>query len=207
MSKKIPAQNIEPGTQKLEVYGQDSKQADVSKTVELYESRKKIYVKKIAGLFQRIRKFSLWALMAMYFSICWISINGQQLVHFDLPARKFHIYGMTFWPQEFVLLALLLIICAYGLFFVTTLFGRVWCGYTCPQTSWTFIFMWIEEKVEGSRNQRMKLDKAEFSSEKMIKKTLKHTLWLLVSFGTGLTFVGYFYPIRELVPDLFTFSV
>jgi cytochrome c oxidase accessory protein FixG len=207
MSKKIPVKNVEPGTQKLEVYGQESKQADVSKTVELYESRKKIYVKKISGLFQQIRKFSLWALMAMYFSICWISINGQQLVHFDLPARKFHIYGMTFWPQEFVLLALLLIICAYGLFFITTLFGRVWCGYTCPQTSWTFIFLWIEEKVEGSRNQRMKLDKASFSANKAFKKGLKHFLWLLVAFGTGLTFVGYFYPIRELVPDILSLSI
>ena len=207
MSKKIPVEHIEPGTQNLEVYGQESKKQDATKTIELYEARKKIYVKKITGLFQQLRKFSLWALMAMYFSICWISINGQQLVHFDLPARKFHLYGMTFWPQEFVLLALALIICAYGLFFVTTLFGRVWCGYTCPQTSWTFIFMWIEEKVEGSRNQRMKLDKEGISSQKALKKALKHFLWLLVAFATGLTFVGYFYPIRELVSDLLTLSV
>lgn len=207
MSKKIPLQNIEPGTQKLEVYGQNSQQGDVSKTIELYESRKKIYVKKITGLFQKARTLSLWLLMLAYFSICWISIDGQQLLHFDLPARKFHIYGMTFWPQEFVLLSILLIICAYGLFFVTTLFGRVWCGYTCPQTAWTFIFMWIEEKVEGSRNKRMKLDKAEFSSGKFFKKALKHLLWILVAFATGLTFVGYFYPMRELVPDLLTLSV
>jgi len=207
MPKKIPVTNIEPGTQKLEVYGQDSKQTGVVKTIELYESRKKIYTKKISGFFQQIRKVSLWMLMASYFSICWFSINGQQLVHFDLPARKFHIYGMTFWPQEFVLLSLLLIICAFGLFFITTLFGRIWCGYTCPQTAWTFIYMWIEEKVEGSRNQRIKLDQAEFSANKVIKKTVKHALWLLVAFGTGLTFVGYFYPIRELVPDLLTLSV
>ncbi len=207
MSKKIPLHNVEPGTQKLEVYGQNSQQGDVSKTVELYESRKKIYVKDITGLFQQIRKFSLWLLMLAYFSICWISIDGQQLLHFDLPARKFHIYGMTFWPQEFVLLSILLIICAYGLFFITTLFGRVWCGYTCPQTAWTFIYMWIEEKVEGSRNQRMKLDKAAFSFNKVLKKSIKHVLWLLVAFATGLTFVGYFYPMRELVPDIFTFSI
>tara|TARA_R110001592_G_scaffold296139_2_gene566474 strand:+ start:3184 stop:4638 length:1455 start_codon:yes stop_codon:yes gene_type:complete len=207
MSKEIPVKNIEPEIEKLEVYGKNSQQGDVSKTVELYESRKKIYVKKISGLFQSIRKVSLWLLMIAYFSICWISINGQQLLHFDLPARKFHIYGMTFWPQEFILLSILLIICAYGLFFVTTLFGRVWCGYTCPQTAWTFIYMWIEEKTEGSRNQRMKLDKAEFSTTKLLKKSAKHLLWLLVAFATGLTFVGYFYPIRELVPDLFTFSI
>ena len=207
MSNKIPLQNVEPGTQKLEVYGKHSQQGDVSKTVELYESRKKIYVKNISGFFQRIRKVSLWLLMIAYFSICWISIDGQQLLHFDLPARKFHIYGMTFWPQEFVLLSILLIICAYGLFFVTTLFGRVWCGYTCPQTAWTFIYMWIEEKVEGSRNQRMKLDKEPLSASKFFKKFSKHFLWMLVAFATGLTFVGYFYPIRELVPDLLTLSI
>jgi len=207
MSEKIPVKIIEPGAQKLEVYGKEIKSADVNKTVELYESRRKIYVKKISGVFQKIRRYSLWLLMASYFLICWISINGQQLLHFDLPARKFHIYGITFWPQDFVLLALLLIISAFGLFFVTTLFGRMWCGYTCPQTSWTFIFMWIEEKVEGSRNKRIKLDLAGFSFEKLFKKTTKHTLWLLVAFGTGLTFVGYFYPIRELVPDLLSLNI
>lgn len=207
MSKKIPIHNIEPGTKKLEVYGQNSQQGNATKTIELYESRKKIYVKKMSGVFQRARSVSLWLLMAAYFSICWISINGQQLLHFDLPARKFYIYGMTFWPQEFVLLSILLIICAYGLFFITTLFGRVWCGYTCPQTAWTFIFMWIEEKTEGSRNQRIKLDEAEFSAQKFFKKASKHVLWLLVAFATGLTFVGYFYPMRELVPDLLTLSL
>lgn len=206
MTEKIPVKNIEPGTQDLEVYGSDSVQSGVTKSVALYSSRTKIYVKKIKGFFQSIRRISLWMLMIMYFSICWISVNGQQLVHFDLPARKFHIYGITFWPQDFVLLSLALIICAFGLFFITTLFGRVWCGYTCPQTAWTFIFMWIEEKVEGSRNQRMKLDQAATNFEKFRKKAIKHTLWILVAFGTGLTFVGYFYPIRELVPDMLTFN-
>jgi len=207
MTEKIPVKQIEPGTQKLEVYGKGDAQAGVDKTVELYASRKKIYVKKIKGFFQRIRRVSLWALMLSYFAICWISVDGQQLVHFDLPARQFHIFGITFWPQEFVLLSLALIICAYGLFFITTLFGRVWCGYTCPQTAWTFIFMWIEEKVEGSRNQRMKLDKAPYSKDKALKKGSKHFLWLLVAFWTGFTFVGYFYPIRELAPDFFTLSL
>jgi cytochrome c oxidase accessory protein FixG len=202
MSKKIPVSQIEP-----EAQGKANKKQNGAEEIDLYQSRPKIYVKEITGFFQRLRKFSLWALMAMYFSICWISINGQQLVHFDLPARKFHLYGITFWPQEFVLLALALIICAYGLFFITTLFGRVWCGYTCPQTSWTFIYMWIEEKVEGSRNQRMKLDKEDLNKNKAVKKAIKHVLWLLVAFATGVTFVGYFYPIRELVPDLLTFSV
>lgn len=207
MSEKIPVKHIEPGTEHLEVYGRDHQQSGTSQTVELYASRKKIYVKKIKGFFQRIRRVSLWALMLAYFSVCWISINGQQLVHFDLPERKFHLFGITFWPQDFVLLALALIISAFGLFFITTLFGRVWCGYTCPQSAWTFIFMWIEDKVEGSRNQRMKLDKAPNSREKLLKKGTKHLLWLAVAFLTGLTFVGYFYPIRELVPDLLSFAL
>jgi len=197
MSAKIPAKNLDPKT--AEVYQ--------PKTVDLYEDRKKIYVKKITGVFQQVRTVSLWLLMALYFTICWISIDGQQLVHFNLPERQFHIFGATFWPQDFVLLSWLLIISAFALFFITTLFGRVWCGYTCPQTAWTFIFMWLEEKIEGSRNQRIKLDKGQLDRDKLRKKTLKHTAWLTVAFATGLTFVGYFYPIRELVPDLVTFNL
>jgi len=197
MSAKIPAKNLDHKT--AELYQ--------PKTVDLYEDRKKIYVKKVKGLFQQVRTVSLWLLMAMYFSICWISIDGQQLVHFNLPERQFHIFGATFWPQDFVLLSWLLIICAFGLFFITTLFGRVWCGYTCPQTAWTFIFMWLEEYFEGSRNQRIKLDDSEMDRDKIKKKALKHASWVAVAFATGLTFVGYFYPIRELVPDLITFSL
>ncbi|OZG73736.1 cytochrome c oxidase accessory protein CcoG [Hahella sp. CCB-MM4] len=196
MSDKIPVQNLDP----------DSAAVYKPQAVELYESRKKIYVKEITGFFQKIRTVSLWMLMGMYFLFCWISVDGQQLVQFDLPNRQFHIFGTTFWPQDFVLLSWLLIICAFGLFFVTTLFGRVWCGYTCPQTVWTFIFMWLEEKIEGSRNQRMKLDQAQMSGQKIAKKSAKHAAWLLVAFATGLTFVGYFYPIRELVPDILSFS-
>lgn len=195
MDRKIPVKII------------DARNDKPTGEVDLYQSRAKIYVKEIHGFFQRLRTLSLCMLMGAYFLICWISIDGQQLVHFDLPNRQFHIMGTTFWPQDFVLLAWLLIICAFGLFFITTLFGRVWCGYTCPQTVWTFIFMWLEERIEGSRNQRMKLDKAPLSRDKALKKGLKHLSWLAVAFATGLTFVGYFYPIRELVPDLFTFNL
>ena len=199
MSQEIPVKQIDPKA--------DASHNKKDKTVELYASRKKIYVKGIKnGFFQRIRTVSLTALLGMYFLFCWVSINGQQLVYFNLPDRKFHLFGMTFWPQDFILLSLSLIIAAFGLFFITTLFGRIWCGYTCPQTVWTFIFIWIEEKVEGSRNQRMRLDRAENSAEKLRKKTLKHILWFLVAFATGLTFVGYFYPIRELIVDMATLN-
>lgn len=173
----------------------------------MYEKRKKIYVREIAGMFQKIRTYSLWALMLAYFGTAWINWGDRQAVLFDLPARQFHILGMTFWPQDFALLSALLIIAAYGLFTVTNMAGRIWCGYTCPQSAWSFIFMWVEERTEGTRNQRIKLDKAPMSAEKFRKKALKHIAWLVIAFWTGFTFVGYFTPIRELMPDMLAFDV
>ncbi|MEM0954016.1 MAG: cytochrome c oxidase accessory protein CcoG [Pseudomonadota bacterium] len=175
--------------------------------LDLYQKREKIYTRKIEGFFQRIRLFTGWPLLAGYFLLPWLQWGDRQAVLFDLPARKFHIVFITFWPQDFPLLAWLLIISAFALFTVTVFLGRVWCGYTCPQTVWTSIFMWIEQRVEGSRNQRMKLDKAPWSSQKIVKKVLKHGMWLGVSFATGLTFIGYFYGINELVFDIATLQV
>ncbi len=174
--------------------------------IDLYQRREKIYTRKIEGFFQRIRLFTGWPLLLGYFLLPWLTWNGRQAVLFDLPARKFHILGLTFWPQDFPMLAFLLIIAAYSLFAVTTFAGRIWCGYTCPQTVWTSIFMWLEQKTEGSRNQRIKLDKGPWSIEKVFKKVAKHGSWLFVAFLTGLTFVGYFNPIRELVADFATLS-
>ncbi len=174
--------------------------------VDLYQRREKIYTRKIEGFFQRIRLFTGWPLLLGYFLLPWLSWDGRQAVLFDLPARKFHILGLTFWPQDAPLLAFLLIISAYTLFTVTVFAGRLWCGYTCPQTVWTSIFMWLEQKTEGSRNQRIKLDKAPWSGEKAARKVAKHGSWLFVAFLTGLTFVGYFYPIRDLTVDLLTLS-
>ncbi len=197
MSNKIPVQQIDPANE-------PSEKKKAPESIDLYASRKKIYVKEVKGLFQRIRTVSLLALLGMYFLFAWLTLNGEPLIHFDLPAREFHLYGVTFFPKDFFLLSGMLIISAFGLFFITTLFGRVWCGYTCPQTVWTFIFMWVEERIEGGRNKRMKLDKAPNSAEKIAKKSAKHFIWLLIALATGLTFVGYFYPIRELIADLFT---
>ena len=178
-----------------------------SQSQGMYQKREKIYVRAIKGFFQKIRTYSLWALMLAYFGTVWLSWEGKQLVLFDLPARQFHVFGMTFWPQDFPLLAALLIIAAYGLFTVTNLAGRVWCGYTCPQSAWSFIFMWIEERTEGTRNQRIKLDKEKMSLTKFRKKAIKHVAWMLVAFWTGVTFVGYFTPISQLIPDMLTFEV
>jgi cytochrome c oxidase accessory protein FixG len=184
---------------------QEAAPAEVAE-VDLYQRREKIYTRKIEGYFQRLRLFTGWPLLLGYFILPWISWEGRQLVLFDLPERKFHIFGLTMWPQDFPLLAFLLIISAYALFAVTTFAGRIWCGYTCPQTVWTSIFMWIEQRTEGSRNQRIKLDRGPWNLNKLLRKGAKHGGWLLVAFATGLTFVGYFSPIRELVGDLATLS-
>lgn len=179
--------------------------AEVSE-LDLYQRREKIYTRKIEGFFQRLRLFSGWPLLMGYFLLPWLSWDGRQAILFDLPARKFHILGLTFWPQDFPLLAFLLIIAAFALFAVTVLAGRVWCGYTCPQTVWTSIFMWLEQKTEGSRNQRIKLDQEPRSLAKLSKKVSKHISWLFVAFLTGMTFVGYFYPVKDLLYEFATFT-
>ncbi len=175
--------------------------------MDLYQRREKIYTRKIEGFFQRLRLLTGWPLLLGYFLLPWLSWDGRQAVWFDLPGRQFHIFGLTFWPQDFPLLAFLLIIAAFALFAVTVWLGRVWCGYTCPQTVWTSIFMWAEQVTEGSRNQRIKLDKAPWSKEKVLRKSAKHILWFGVAFLTGFTFIGYFSPVRELLPNTFTFQL
>ena len=176
-------------------------------SIDLYTSRKKIYVRRIKGFFQRIRGVSLTLLMGAYFLLAWVRVDGEPLVLFDIGARKFHLFGAVFWPQDFSLLALGLIISAFGLFFISALFGRVWCGYTCPQTAWTLVFIRLEEFFEGSRNQRMKLDESSANINKWLRKGGKHLSWLVIALATAITFVGYFYPIRELLDELSTLTL
>ncbi|XKH59707.1 cytochrome c oxidase accessory protein CcoG [Halomonas sediminis] len=175
---------------------------DQSATQEMYARRQHIYVREIKGLFQKIRRSANWVLMLAFFLLPWIQWGDRPMIWFDLPSREFHLFAGTFYPQEFMLLSWLLIICAFGLFFITVFAGRVWCGYTCPQSVWTFLFMWVEHRIEGQRNKRIKLDKQPMTSEKLARKSAKHTIWLLIALATGITFVGYFTPIRQLVIDL-----
>ncbi len=182
----------------------DSEQIEV---VDLYQKREKIYVRAFKGRFRTLRLIGGTLLFALYFGTAWINLDGQQIILFDLPRRQFHLFGTTFWPQDFFLLSLLLIICAFGLFFVTNLAGRIWCGYACPQSVFTWVFLWLEKITEGDRRQRIRLDKAPLSGSKLARKLTKHLLWLLLALATGLTFVGYFTPIRELLPALWSLDI
>ena len=163
-----------------------------------YVSERKIYARETSGRLQTLRKIAVWVLLGMFYVFPWINWDGHHSVLFDLPARKFYIFGLTFWPQDFIFLAMLLIMAGLTLFFVTAIAGRLWCGYACPQTVWTEIFMWIENAIEGDRGRRMKLDKMPWNREKVLRKGGKHLAWALFALWTGFTFVGFFTPVREL---------
>ena len=166
--------------------------------VSLYEIRKKIYPRAVHGIFARWRWALVFATQAVYFGLPWLTWNGRQAVLFDIAARRFYIFGWVFWPQDVIYLAVLLIVSAFSLFLFTAIAGRLWCGYACPQTVYTELFLWIERKIEGDRLARIRLDAAPLSLEKFVIKALKHTAWFAVSLWTGYTFVGYFTPIHDL---------
>jgi len=184
----------------------EATQAAGDQEIKLYVKPPKVYPRETEGRFSRLRVTAAWVLLGLFYLVPWIRFDGRQVVLFDLPAREFHVFGLTFWPQDFVMLALLLAIAAMTLFFVTALAGRLWCGYACPQTVWTEVFLWMERFAEGPRNKRMKLDKGPWTAEKVRRKSLKQFLYITFALWTGVTFVGFFTPIRELVPSLLTFN-
>ena len=171
-----------------------------------YVSERKVYPRDVAGTLNRLRVAAVFWLLGMYYVFPWLQWDGRQAVLFDLPARKFHVWGLTFWPQDFTFLAMLLIILALLLFFVTALLGRVWCGYACPQTVWTEVFLWMERWTEGDRAKRMKLDAGPWTREKILRKGAKHALWLVFALWTGFTFVGFFTPIVDLGARVWPFE-
>lgn len=180
MSTKIPLQVVDDGGNSF------------------YASEKKIYPREVRGRLDTLRRIAVYVLLGMYYVFPWLNWDGRQAVLFDLPARKFYIFGLNFWPQDFIFLAMLLMIAAFALFFFTALAGRLWCGYACPQTVWTETFLWIEHWFEGDRGKRMKLDAAPWNREKVMRKGGKHVAWALFALWTGFTFVGFFTPIRDL---------
>ena len=174
---------------------------------EFYAKHQKIYPRKVTGIFATLRTLGVLVLLGLYYILPWLRWEGHQAVLFDLPARKFYILGLTFWPQDFFYLAMLLIIAALALFFFTALAGRLWCGYACPQTVWTEVFLRIERLIEGDRNKQMKLANAPWGSRKIMLRGGKQFIWISFSAWTGFTFVGYFTPILELGQSLITFNL
>jgi cytochrome c oxidase accessory protein FixG len=166
--------------------------------VSLYEADRKIYPRAVTGWFAAWR----WALVAAtqlaFYGGAWLTWNGRQAVLFDIAHRKFYIFGVVFWPQDIIYLSVLLIVSALSLFLFTAVAGRLWCGYACPQTVYTEIFLWVERMIEGDRARRMKLDRSAVSPRKVGLKSAKHAAWIAIALWTGFTFVGYFTPVREL---------
>ncbi len=172
-----------------------------------YAAAEKIYPREISGRFSRLREIAVVVLLGLFYGVAWLNWDGHQALLFDLPARKFHIFALTLWPQDFLYLTLLLIIAALSLFFFTALAGRLWCGYACPQTVWTELFVWIEQWTEGKRSRRMKLDRGPWTAGKLLRKSAKQVLWITLAAYTGFTFVGYFTPIRSLGSDIVSLSL
>ena len=173
---------------------------------ERYKPGDQIYVRKNSGFFQKLRQRMNLVYFAFFALLPWLQYNGHQAILFDISEQRFTLWSLTLWPQDLTLLAWFFIFGAFLLFFVTTFLGRVWCGYMCPQTVWTFIFIWFEEKIEGTANQRRKLDQQKTNPKKLWKKTLKHGSWLLFSLFTAMTFAGYFSPMNELFLNIVTFN-
>jgi cytochrome c oxidase accessory protein FixG len=168
----------------------------------LYARRQKVYPREVHGLLANWRVAMVFVTLGLYYFLPWLSWDGRQAFLIDLPNRKFNFFLWTFWPQDLFYLTALLIISALSLFLFTAIAGRLWCGYTCPQTVWTEVFLWIERKIEGDRPQQMKLAVSPWTGEKLAKRTAKHAAWGLFALWTGFTFVGYVTPIRELSAEV-----
>jgi cytochrome c oxidase accessory protein FixG len=172
--------------------------------VSLYVKHKKIYPRAVSGWFAGWRWALVWATQLLFYGLPWLEWNARQAVLFDLGARRFYIFGLVLYPQDFIFLTGLLIISAYALFLFTAVAGRLWCGYACPQTVYTEVFMWVERHIEGDRAKRMKLDAAPWSAEKLLRKGGKQLVWVSMALWTGFTFVGYFTPIKTLAASAMT---
>ena len=175
--------------------------------ISLYTAGKKIYPRSVKGLFNTWRWALVWITQIIFYGLPWLVWNNRQAVLFDLEARRFYLFGLVLYPQDFIYLTGLLVIAALALFLFTAVAGRLWCGYACPQTVYTEIFLWIEKMVEGDRSARMRLDDGAMSGNKFGRKALKHALWILFAFWTGVTFVGYFTPIKVLVAEFATLGL
>jgi cytochrome c oxidase accessory protein FixG len=174
---------------------------------ELYAIRQVIQPRAVHGVFANWRVALVLLTQAVYYGLPWLQWDNRQAVLFDLAARKFYIFGLVFWPQDFVYLTGLLVLAALALFLFTAVAGRLWCGYACPQTVYTELFMWVESWLEGDHLARRKLDKSPWSANKLRRRGLKHFVWVLIALWTGFTFVGYFTPIQTLAAEVMSASL
>jgi cytochrome c oxidase accessory protein FixG len=173
----------------------------------LYEKTVKIYPRSVSGQFARLRWVMVWVTQLVFYGLPWLQWNGRQAMLFDLVERRFYVFGLVLHPQDFIYLAVLLIVAALALFFFTAVAGRLWCGYACPQSVYTEIFLWVERHTEGDRQARMRLDAAPWSVQKMARKGSKQLAWMVIALITGLTFVGYFSSIRGLLSELLSLTL
>ena len=175
--------------------------------IRMYTPREKIYTREVSGRYTSWRWACVWLTQLVYYGLPWLSWNGRPAVLFDLAGRKFYIFGLVFWPQDFVYLAAALILGACLLFLLSAVGGRVWCSFGCPHTVYTEIFMWIERRIEGNRSARIRLDKQPACAAKLARKTAKHAAWIALSLWTGITLVAWFTPVRTLMQELATLSL
>ncbi len=180
----------------------NEKSATVAQPISFYEKHKKIYIREVKGWWDTWRWALVWFTQILFYGLPWLQWNDRQAVLFHLAERKFYMFGLVLWPQDVFYLALLLIIAAYALFLFTAIAGRLFCGYACPQTVYTEIFMWIENRIEGDRSKRIKLDNASWDARKIGLKVAKHAVWILIALWSGFTLVAYFTPTSELLREL-----
>jgi cytochrome c oxidase accessory protein FixG len=175
----------------------------------LYAERVRVYPRRVRGTYRRVKWALLGFCLAVYYLLPWVRWDRgpsapDQAVLIDMPGRRAYFFMVEIWPQEVYLLTGLLVLGAVALFLVTSLLGRVWCGYACPQTVWTDLFMLVERLLEGDRNARMKLDQSPLSARKVVLKTAKHAAWLGIAAATGGAWVLYFNDAPTVLVDLFT---
>ena len=177
----------------------------------LYRKRAKIFPRDVSGRFRTVKWAVLGAVLGLYYVLPWLRWDRgpgapDQAVLIDFPGRRFYFFAIEIWPQEVYYVTGLLILAALTLFLVSSIAGRVWCGYACPQTVWTDLFMWVERRIEGDRNARMRLDRAPWRGRKFAMRAAKHGIWLLIAVGTGGAWVFYFADAPTLATDLARFE-
>jgi cytochrome c oxidase accessory protein FixG len=170
--------------------------------IPIHPAPQRLHPRASQGRFTRLRWVFVLLTQAFFLGIPWLQIDGRQALLFYLEQQRFDVFGLVLWPQDLVYLTGLLVASALLLFLATALAGRVWCGFSCPQTVYTEIFLWIERRFEGDRTARLRLDRAPWHATKLLRRGGKHLAWMVFALWTGFTFTGYFTPIRELAASI-----